>query len=176
MRYCTNCGATIGDDAAFCVGCGTKIGRAMATAVGATTVVSRQPQNPIWHVTYATGQTGGPFTEDEVIAMIARQEIKVTDSVIAHGGSSWLPITQSPFARYIVTQAATSRLASSTCPQCGGSMVVVRKVPAMAFAFIAVGIFTSLALIGIPFLIMGWTMRRNAKLRYQCPRCNYRSN
>src|ERR1035441_1100947 len=83
------------------------------------------------HVTFATGQTGGPFTEDAIRSMIARQQIKITDFVVLSGGSTWVPITQSPFARDIVTQASVDRLAASTCPRCGAAMAVVAKGSSM---------------------------------------------
>jgi predicted RNA-binding Zn-ribbon protein involved in translation (DUF1610 family) len=106
--------------------------------------------------------------------MIARQQIKITDSVIASGGSAWVPITQSPFARFIVTQASVDRLAASTCPRCGAAMAVVTKSSALATIFIIVGIFFTVALIGIPLIIIGVMMRRKVRVAYQCPRCNYR--
>jgi predicted RNA-binding Zn-ribbon protein involved in translation (DUF1610 family) len=107
--------------------------------------------------------------------MIARQQIKITDSVIAVGGSAWVPITQSPFARDIVTQATVDRLAASTCPRCGAAMAVVTKKSAMATILILVGIITSVFIIGVILIIIGVMMRRKGKVSYQCPRCNYRA-
>jgi predicted RNA-binding Zn-ribbon protein involved in translation (DUF1610 family) len=133
------------------------------------------PPTATWHVTFATGQTGGPFTGDAIQSMIARQQIKITDSVIASGGSTWVPITQSPFARFIVTQASVDRLAASTCPRCGAAMAVVTKSSAFATILIIVGIFFTVALIGIPLIIIGVMMRRKVKVAYQCPRCNFRT-
>jgi ribosomal protein S27AE len=105
--------------------------------------------------------------------MIARQQIKITDSVAVSGGSGWVPITQSPFARYIVTQASVDRLAASTCPRCGAAMVAVVRPSSMATILIIVGIICTVFLIGIVFIIMGVMMRRKRNVRYQCPRCNY---
>jgi predicted RNA-binding Zn-ribbon protein involved in translation (DUF1610 family) len=131
--------------------------------------------SPVWHVTYATGQTGGPFTEDEVIAKIARQEIKITDSVAAAGSDRWVPITQSPFARYIVSQASMDRLTASTCPRCGAAMVVVSRSSSMGTILIIVGIICTVFVIGIFLIIIGVMMRRKQRVAYQCPRCNYRT-
>jgi predicted RNA-binding Zn-ribbon protein involved in translation (DUF1610 family) len=107
--------------------------------------------------------------------MISLQQIKITDSVVLSGGSTWVPITQSPFARYIVAQASVDRLAASTCPRCGAAMAVITKKSTMATVLILVGIISSVFLIGVVFIIMGVMMRRKVKVAYQCPRCNYRS-
>jgi hypothetical protein len=40
---------------------------------------------------------------------------------------------------------------------------------------LAIGIFTSVALIGIPLLIAGFIMLRKTKAAYQCPRCNFKT-
>jgi predicted RNA-binding Zn-ribbon protein involved in translation (DUF1610 family) len=107
--------------------------------------------------------------------MIARQQIKITDSVVLSGGSIWIPITQSPFARDIVTQASVDRLAASTCPRCGAAMAVVMKKSTLATILILVGIISSIFLIGIILIVIGVIMRRKGKVAYQCPRCNYRA-
>jgi predicted RNA-binding Zn-ribbon protein involved in translation (DUF1610 family) len=107
--------------------------------------------------------------------MIAGQQIKITDSVLLAGGSKWIPITQSPFAREIVSQASVDRLAASTCPRCGAAMAVVTKKSTMATILILVGIITSVFLIGVVLIVTGVIMRRKGKVAYQCPRCSYRA-
>jgi hypothetical protein len=141
MSFCNNCGADLADGAKFCTKCGN-VSQAMAATVGATTIEVRPTPGPTWHVTFATGQTGGPYTEDEIIAMIFRQQIKITDAVVAHGGTVWVPITQSPFARHIVSQASIDRLAASTCPRCGGAMTVVLRRSGTSKAFLITGLLT----------------------------------
>jgi len=176
MGFCTNCGSTVAGEAKFCVTCGIPVAsRTIAATAGSATIEVTASPGPTWHVTYATGQTGGPFTEDEIRSMIARQQIKITDSVAVSGGTGWVPITQSPFARYIVAQASVDRLAASTCPRCGAAMAVITKKSTMATVLILVGIISSVFLIGVVFIIMGVMMRRKVKVAYQCPRCNYRS-
>jgi predicted RNA-binding Zn-ribbon protein involved in translation (DUF1610 family) len=130
----------------------------------------------MWHITYATGQTGGPFTEDEIRAMIARQEIKITDSVVAQGGTTWLPITQSPFASLVVAQTTMDRMASSTCPQCGGLMVAVLRRSTASKVFFGIGILTIWMFgFGIIFIVLGYFTGRNPTPRYECPRCKYKA-
>jgi predicted RNA-binding Zn-ribbon protein involved in translation (DUF1610 family) len=107
--------------------------------------------------------------------MITSQQLKITDSVIRAGGTTWVPITQSPFARDIVTQASVDRLAASTCPRCGAAMAIVTKKSTMATILILVGIISSLFIIGIVLIVIGVMMRRKGKVAYQCPRCNYRA-
>jgi predicted RNA-binding Zn-ribbon protein involved in translation (DUF1610 family) len=175
MGFCTSCGSTVSEGTRFCNKCGLSVAStSIVETANARTIEVIAPPIATWHGTFATGQTGGPFTEDAIQSMIARQQIKITDSVIASGGSAWVPITQSPFARFIVTQASVDRLAASTCPRCGAAMAVVTKSSALATIFIIVGIFFTVALIGIPLIIIGVMMRRKVRVAYQCPRCNYR--
>jgi predicted RNA-binding Zn-ribbon protein involved in translation (DUF1610 family) len=146
-----------------------------ATGTGEIVEVKAFP-SPTWYVTYATGQTGGPFTEDEVKSMIARQQIKITDSVAAHGSTIWVPITQSPFAPFIVTQASIDRLASSTCPRCGGAMAVVLRRSSGSKALIITGILTIWMFgFGMILIIIGIIIGRNPAARYECPRCKYKA-
>jgi hypothetical protein len=160
----------------FCARCGVPSAhRSTIEAVRTNTIEVIAPPANMWYVTFATGQRGGPFTESHVIGMIASQQIKITDSVVLAGGTSWVPITQSPFARYIVSQASVDRLAASTCPRCGAAMAVVTKSSAMATILILVGIISSIFLIGVVLIIIGVMMRRKVKVAYQCPRCNYRN-
>ena len=150
--------------------------KAMAAVAGGPVVTVTTSPPPTWHVTFATGQTGGPFTEEEIRGMIARQQIKITDSVIASGGTTWVPITQSPFAQYIVTQASVDRLASSTCPQCGAAMAVVLRRSAASKALIIIGILTIWMFgFGLIFIIIGIILGRNPSPRYECPRCKYKA-
>jgi len=133
-------------------------------------------QAPTWHVTYANGQTGGPFTEDEVRAMIARQEIKIADSVAVTGSQIWVPITQSPFGSHILGQTNMERLASSTCPQCGAAMIVVLRRSTLSKILIYGGILTVWAFgFGFILIIVGLIVGRNKIPAYQCPRCKYKS-
>ncbi len=176
MSVCTSCGSTIAEESRFCENCGIPVAsKSIIETAKVNTIEVIAPPAATWHVTFATGQTGGPFTEDAIRSMIARQQIKITDSVVLSGGSTWAPITQSPFARYIVAQASVDRLAASTCPRCGAAMAVVTKKSAMATILILVGIISSIFLIGVVLIIIGVTMRRRVKVAYQCPRCNYRT-
>jgi hypothetical protein len=176
MKTCENCGSSLAEEVRFCTGCGTAVPSKVLAGAAPGQIVEVQTQpRPLWYVTFASGQRGGPFDEQHVKGMIARQEIKITDSVITDGGTTWVPVTQSPFARFIVSQAGIDRLAASTCPRCGAAMFVTRKVPVLAFVFIAIGIFTAIFIVGVIFLVIGWTMRAKAPYVYQCPRCKYRS-
>jgi predicted RNA-binding Zn-ribbon protein involved in translation (DUF1610 family) len=176
IGFCTSCGSTIAEEARFCDKCGIPVAsKSIIETAKANMIEVIAPPAATWHLTFATGQTGGPFTEDEIRSMIARQQIKITDSVVLSGGSAWVPITQSPFARDIVTQASVDRLAASTCPRCGAAMAVVTKKSAMAIILILVGIISSVFIIGIVLIIIGVMMRRKGKVAYQCPRCNYRA-
>jgi len=162
MGFCTSCGSTMADEARFCDKCGLPAAsKSIIETARASTIEVIAPLAATWHVTFATGQTGG--------------QIKITDSVVLSGGSTWVPITQSPFARDIVTQASVDRLAASTCPRCGAAMAVVTKKSAFATILILVGIITSVFIIGVILIIMGVMMRRKGKVAYQCPRCNYRT-
>lgn len=179
MGFCTSCGSTTNDEARFCEKCGVVVvSKSIVETTQAKTIEVVAPSAATWHVTFATGQTGGPFTEDEIRSMIARQQIKITDSVIATGGATWVPITQSPFARYIVTQATVDRLAASTCPQCGAAMAVVLQRSKAGLVLVIIGLITTpLFGIGIPIFIVGFILRWGfkPKAKYQCPRCNYRT-
>jgi predicted RNA-binding Zn-ribbon protein involved in translation (DUF1610 family) len=176
MGACVSCGSTLDEGSRFCNKCGVAVeSKSLAGLPHAGTIEVILPPAANWHVTYATGQTAGPFTEDEIKSMIVRQQIKITDSVIASGGSTWVPITQSPFASYIVNQASVDRLAASTCPRCGAAMAVVAKGSSMGTILILVGIITSIFLVGVVLIIIGVMMRRKVRVRYQCPRCNYRT-
>lgn len=175
MAFCSHCGLSLGEDAQFCVACGNKAAQAVGAAVGSVVDVPAIA-SPTWHVTFATGQAGGPFTEDEIRAKIARQEIKITDAVAVHGSSVWVPITQSPFAKYVLTQASVDRMASSTCPQCGGLMTVVLRRSSTSKGFFIVGLLTIWMFgFGIIFLILGYITGRNPVPRYECPRCKYKA-
>ena len=177
MVFCTNCGSSVAENIRFCSACGTPV--AIKVLDGATpgpTVDVQRATSPLWYVTYATGQRGGPFSEEDVRAKIARQEIKITDSVIAQGGETWVPITQSPFAVFIATQANIDRLASSTCPQCGSAMIVVLRRSGASKAFFIVGLLTIWMFgFGVIFLIIGYIIGRNPAPRYECPRCKYKA-
>jgi len=176
MSACASCGSNLAEETRFCNKCGSQVGsKSLTEASRSKTIEIMPPPVPTWYVTLATGQRGGPFTEDAIQGMIARQQIKITDSVVAAGGSTWVPITQSPFARYIVTQTSVDRLAASTCPRCGAAMAVVTKKSTMATILILVGIISSIFLIGVVLIIVGVMMRRKVKVAYQCPRCNYRT-
>src|ERR1019366_5461516 len=120
MSICTSCGSVVNENMRFCGRCGIAVAsRAIVDTAKTSTIEVLAPPTNAWHVTYATGETGGPFSEEEIRSMIAQQQIKITDSIVLAGGSAWVPITQSPFARYIVNQASVDRLAASTCPRCG---------------------------------------------------------
>ena len=175
MSACTNCGTETVAQTKFCGNCGTTLTSSAVVTTPSAPTIEVMPPPPTWYVTFATGQRGGPFSEDQVRSMIASQQIKITDSVVMAGGSNWVPITQSPFARHIASQASVDRLAASTCPRCGAAMAVVSKRSTMGTLLIFVRIITSIALIGIVLIIIGLGMRRKLKVSYQCPRCNYRT-
>ena len=176
MDVCTSCGSTVAEEARFCDKCGFSLVRKAIVETAKTKMIEViAPPASTWHVTFATGQTGGPFTEDEIRSMISQQQIKITDSVVLSGGSAWVPITQSPFSRHIVAQASVDRLAASTCPRCGAAMAVVTKKSTLATILILVGIIATVFIIGIVLIIIGVMMRRKGKVAYQCPRCNYRA-
>ncbi len=176
MDVCANCGSSLADGAKFCTACGTEVtSKVLATTVGGTTI-QVQPPPQRWYVTYTTGQRGGPFTEDAIQHMISRQEIKVNDSVIVEGGTTWVPITQSPFARFVVSNATAARLASSTCPQCGGAMVVILRRSGASKALFILGLLTIWIFgFGVIFLILGYIVGRNPVPRYECPICKYKA-
>ena len=174
MAVCAKCGSGNADGASFCGACGSNAALVVAAATSGLTV--DLTPFPTWFVTYATGQSGGPFTEDEVKSMIARQQIKITDSVAAAGSRTWIPVTQSPFASVIVTQASIDRLASSTCPQCGAGMTVVLRRSTASKALFILGLLTIWIFgFGVIFLILGYIAGRNPSPRYECPRCKYKA-
>jgi len=174
MAFCPTCGSTMLESARFCASCGTQSGKILAASASGPTVDVTPA--PTWFVTYATGQTGGPFTEDEVKGMIARQQLKITDSVAAAGSHTWVPVTQSPFASFVFAQTSMDRLASSTCPQCGGAMAVVLRRSGTSKAFFIIGLLTIWIFgFGIIFVILGYITGRNPTPRYECPRCKYKA-
>lgn len=175
MAFCPTCGSSMLDSVRFCASCGTEVGKALAaTADGPIVDITPAPN---WFVGYPTGQRNGPFTEDEVRSMIARQQIKITDSVAVQGSATWIPITQSPFAQLIVQQASFHRLASSTCPQCGAAMAVVVRRSSASKAFFILGLLTIWIFgFGVIFLIIGYIVGRNPTPRYECPRCGFKAN
>lgn len=175
MGFCTNCGSPFSEGTSFCTKCGTQGSASLVAPPVATQTIEVQAPH-LWHVTYATGQRGGPFTDDDIRGMIARQEIKVTDSIVAQGGSAWVPITQSPFGSLIATQARINRLASSTCPQCGGAMVVILRRSGASKGWFILGFLTIWAFgFGLIFLIIGYIVGRNPVPRYECPLCKYKA-
>jgi hypothetical protein len=161
MGFCTSCGSTIAEEARFCDKCGIPVAsKSIIGTAKANTIEVISPPTATWHVTFATGQTGGPFTEDAIRSMIARQQIKITDSVVLSGGSTWVPITQSPFAGHIVTQASVDRLAARTCPRCGAAMAVVLQRSKAGLVLIIIGLLTtSLFGIGVPIFVVGFILR-----------------
>jgi hypothetical protein len=108
--------------------------------------------------------------------MIAKQQIKITDSVVVDGSLKWIPITQSPFASHVASQASIDRLASSTCPQCGAGMAVVLRRSGASKAFFIIGLLTIWMFgFGVIFLIIGYIVGRNPAPQYECPRCKYKA-
>lgn len=177
MPFCMSCGTAVPENATLCSTCGTENATKLLPPTGGQTLVIPPPPPPdiIWYVTYATGQRGGPFSEGQVAGMIASQHVKITDSVARQGGA-WMPITQSPFARFVVSQASMNRLASSTCPQCGGAMVVVLRRSGASKALLILGLLTIwLFGFGLIFLIIGYIIGRNPVPRYECPICKFKA-
>jgi zinc-ribbon domain/GYF domain 2/LITAF-like zinc ribbon domain len=177
MGFCANCGNGLADDARFCTACGYSGSKALVSESAGGTAVELTPSpSPTWHVTYAGRQTGGPYTEDEIKSMIARQQIKITDSVAALGSKTWVPITQSPFGQYIVSQATVDRLVSTTCPQCGAAMAVVLRRSTACKVFVGLGIVTIWMFgFGLIFLVIAYFLGRTPQPRYECPRCKYKA-
>lgn len=176
METCLKCNSAVNAGTQFCSSCGNNLTATPAVALITTAQQqSLAPPPVLYHVGYATGQVRGPLTHEAVLALIARQEIKITDSIAVDRSNSWTPITQSPFATFVAGQASIDRLASSTCPRCGSAMAVVLRKPRIGYVLLAIGIFTSVALIGIPLLIAGFIMLRKTKAAYQCPRCNFKT-
>jgi hypothetical protein len=177
MGLCANCGSGLAENSQFCGTCGTAvISNNLLPAGNGGLTIDVSPPSKRWYVTYATGQRGGPFTENHIQGLIARQELKITDSVVIEGGNTWIPITQSPFAQFIATQATLSRLASSTCPRCGGAMAVVLRRSGASKGFFILGLLTIwLFGFGVIFLIIGYITGRNPVPRYECPICKYKA-
>ncbi len=176
MTSCGNCGTELQETDKFCTKCGTTQTTNVVASRTKPVIEITPPPAAVWYVTYATGQRGGPFTEDVVRAMIARQEIKITDSVIAQGGTTWVPISQSPFASSIVHQATVNRLVSSTCPRCGGAMAVILRRSGASKAFIIIGLLSVWAAgVGFILIIIGYFLGRNPQPRFECPTCKYKA-
>jgi len=179
MGFCTSCGSTIADEARFCERCGLPAAsKSIIETARANTIEVIAPPAATWHVTFATGQTGGPFTEDEIKSMIARQEIKITDSVVLSGGSTWVPITQSPFAGHIVTQSQRRSACGKHLPplrSSHGSCIAAFKGWLGAYHYWPANDpivwHWSANLCGRLHLRWGF----KGKAKYQCPRCNYRT-
>jgi predicted RNA-binding Zn-ribbon protein involved in translation (DUF1610 family) len=176
MSACTNCGAGILEGVRFCSTCGTPTTTGITSNAEDKIIEAKNYPAALWHITYATGQRGGPFTEDDIRGLIARQELKLTDSIIAEGGTTWVPITQSPFATFILRQASVNRLAASTCPRCGNAMAVILRRSSKSKLLLLCGFLTIwLFGFGVIFLILGYITGRNPSPRYECPHCKYRA-
>lgn len=102
---CKSCGTTLPNGVRFCVVCGTAAeSKVLAGTPGGVTVEVQTASNRRWYVTYATGQRGGPFTQDEVQGLIARQELK--DHGLRSGGR-WFCVGKG----YAITLCPTYRRA-----------------------------------------------------------------
>jgi hypothetical protein len=170
MGFCINCGTPVPEMAQFCTNCGTKTSTA--------TVAQNQPGglDALYYVAYATGQTGGPFTEEAVRNLITQQQVKVTDSIRPNTSDAWMPMVRSKFAPLVAQQANLDRLAVSTCPRCAAGMVVVIKRSKAGLVLVILGLaLTPLFGLGIPIFIVGFIMRWGGKgqAAYRCPNCNY---
>ncbi len=174
MAFCSKCGASITDDANVCVYCGKVAEQIAAAASARVQVMAPQPPPAMWYVTSLGGRRGGPYTHEQVVGMIARQQIRINDAVLPAGGTVWMPITQSPFAPHVAAQTNLNRLASSTCPLCGAALVPVVRSYSSGTTLIIMGILFAPLLIGIALIIVGIVMNSKARrVRYQCPRCGY---
>jgi hypothetical protein len=168
MAICMRCGVALPGDARFCTGCGLSL-----DALTVSESQSLSSPEALYRVTFATGGTQGPFRDSEIKALIAQQRIRISDSIRVEGASTWTPISQTPFGPLVVQQAGLERLASSSCPRCGAGMAVVSKRSSFGMFLIILGVFTSVAVIGIFLILIGYLMRKKVKVSYQCPRCNY---
>ena len=176
MGFCVTCGSALPPTGRFCTTCG-------AASAAATLPVQAQftapqfaaPVRGLYHVSYASGQTAGPVTEDTIRTMIAQQQIHATDSIQLDGSNCWLPVAQSYFAPLFGQQPIVPRAVLNTCPGCGAPMAVVIKRSKGGLALVVIGICLIPFIIGIPIFIVGYIMRFGGKGKagYQCPRCNY---
>jgi predicted RNA-binding Zn-ribbon protein involved in translation (DUF1610 family) len=188
MGFCSQCGTRVVDRSEFCGSCDSvRSSQSMVSAAaGGRTATLAPPRRLTWHVAFATGQIGGPYTEEEIREMIARRQIGMTDSVVAVGGTVWAPVTRSRFARYIppaaayrpaataYRPAATAYRPAAACPHCGTGMIAAFRASSASTALIVAGIFCTPFGIGIPMIIVGLIMRAKRGARYQCPMCGFR--
>lgn len=185
-RPCVSCGMSIANDAGgTCARCGAVVPALVSiSALGA--VASKSPVPPLlrpaanaeptYYVFLAISKERvGPISQVALRQWIQERRIGVADSVCEIGRASWVPIGQSPFGVELREVAAAARLEASTCPRCGAGMLAVAKNRGMWLAIFWVGLFTSVGCIGIPLMIIGWSMAygRRAKLEMTCARCAY---
>ena len=131
-------------------------------------------QSPQYYVRFAVrGETIGPVTDLAVRNMIQNRHLGITDLICEVGDTRWVVISESKFSGLVIAATSRSQMQSATCPNCQAQMAVVLKRSSFGTILIWIGIFTSIALIGLPLIIIGVILRGKRKASYICPRCNY---
>ena len=133
-------------------------------------------QNGQYYVRFiAKNETIGPLTETAIRNMIQNRHLGITDMVCEVGNSNWTVLSESrAFSALVLGTTSRSQFQGATCPNCQAHMAVILKRSTAPTILIWIGIFTSIALIGLPLIIIGLIWRaRSRKAAYICPRCNY---
>lgn len=124
----------------------------------------------------AKNETIGPLTEGAIRNMIQNRHLGITDMVCHVGSSTWTVLSESrDFSSIVLGTTTRSQFQGATCPNCQAHMAVILKRPTAPLILIWIGIFTSIALIGLPLIIIGLIWRAKSRAGYICPRCNYRT-
>ena len=133
------------------------------------------PQLGQYYVRFALkNETAGPFDELAIRNMIHERHLGITDMFCEVGHDKWTVLSESKFASLVLTTTNRAQFQSSTCPNCQAHMAVVMKSATGATILIWVGIFTSIAIIGLPLIVIGFIWRAKSRRgSYICPRCNY---
>lgn len=164
MNICPSCGTEYEGDAKECPACEGAGHSADPEAI------------ETFHV-YITSKKSdlGPFDSDTVRKMIQKGQVSHADFVRRRNESSWTPLLESDFSKEMIERVNTQRLASTTCPRCGGTLVAKAKYPVGALILVASGIvLTPCFFVGIPLWIVGWIwMIKSKGTHFVCPKCKY---
>ncbi len=134
------------------------------------------PQLGQYYVRFSLkNETAGPFTELAVRNMINNRHLGITDMVCEVGQNRWVVLSESErFSSLVLATTGRSQFQGVTCPNCQAHMAVIMKRSSGPTILIVIGLFTSIALIGLPLIIIGLIWRaKSRKAGYICPRCNY---